>query len=174
MDFTKFIAEKEMIEPALKAGLYIVMQSHLPAQYQAFRMGLAGRPVDSATSSRLQDSNLAGRFGMYLNYWGPQNAKVFACLTVPRKAIMGFAERPACNQVWNDTLDDAWYRSIACPLRVLQRNTAAGSASSQGRRCGRSVHVCWQQHQPDHKADFEKRRCHRDSASATPQIRALG
>ena len=65
MDFTKFIAEREQIEPALKSGLYVVMQNHQKPEYQYFRMGLAGRPVDSATSSRLQDSNFgyfAGRF----------------------------------------------------------------------------------------------------------------
>ena len=36
MDFTKFIAEKEQIEPALKAGLYVVMQSHQKPEYQYF------------------------------------------------------------------------------------------------------------------------------------------
>ena len=93
MDFQYFIANKDQIEVATKPGLYIVWQNHLPPQYQAYRMGLAGRPVDSATSARLQDSNFAGRFGMYLNTWLPTSGTVFAVLTVPRTQIMGFAER---------------------------------------------------------------------------------
>ena len=53
----------------------------------------------------LQDSN-AGRFGVYLNYWEPQNAKVFPCLTVPRQAIMGFAERVIPASAENDNRPD--------------------------------------------------------------------
>ena len=49
MDFTYFIQNKEKIEAAQKAGLYAVMQSHIPKHLQAFRAGLAGKPVDSAT-----------------------------------------------------------------------------------------------------------------------------
>ena len=49
MDFTYFIQNKEKIEVAEKTGLYAVMQSHIPKTLQAFRCGLAGKPVDSAT-----------------------------------------------------------------------------------------------------------------------------
>jgi len=93
MDFTEFIRLRDTIEPGLKAGLYAVMQSHLPPQYSYFRCGLAGKPVDSATQFKIAEGTLASRFATYLNYWGPSNAKVYACLTVPRKSIMGFAER---------------------------------------------------------------------------------
>ena len=48
MDFTHFIAHQDEIEPALKSGLYIVQQSHLPLNLQAFRCGLAGKPSDAA------------------------------------------------------------------------------------------------------------------------------
>ena len=142
---------------------------------------------------------------MYLNYWGPQNAKVFACLTVPRQAIMGFAERVMSASAENDNRPDyarlhlsrtliavreaqmhqlairygmtSWMMPGTDPARARSeffKGTLQQALRAQGCRRGRSVHVCWQQHQPDHKADFEKRRCHRDSASATPQIRALG
>ena len=47
MDFTWFIANAERIEPALKSGLYIVQQSRIPPEYQAFRCGLAGKPSDA-------------------------------------------------------------------------------------------------------------------------------
>lgn len=40
MDFTWFIANAERIEPALKSGLYIVQQSRIPPEHQAFRCGL--------------------------------------------------------------------------------------------------------------------------------------
>lgn len=93
MDFQTFIAKKDEIEVGLKAGLYCVMQNHLPAEYQAFRCGLAGKPVDSATQFKSAEGNFASRFAQYLNYWLPTSAKVFACLTVPRRAQMGFAER---------------------------------------------------------------------------------
>lgn len=93
MDFTEFIRLKDTLEPSLKAGLYAVMQSHLPPEYSYFRAGLAGKPVDSATQFKSSEGTFASRFATYLNYWGPSNAKVYACLTVPRKSIMGFAER---------------------------------------------------------------------------------
>ena len=93
MDFTEFIRLKGTLEPGLKAGLYCVMQSHIPLEYQHFRCGLAGKPVDSATQFKSEEGNFSSRFAQYLNYWGPTNAKVFAVLTVPRNAIMGFAER---------------------------------------------------------------------------------
>ncbi len=93
MDFTKFIGRKDQIECAKKAGLYCVLQSHLPPQFQAFRCGLAGKPVDSATQFKSAEGNFSSRFAQYLNYWMPTDAKVFACLTVPRKSILGFAER---------------------------------------------------------------------------------
>ena len=83
MDFTHFIANQDQIEPALKSGLYIVQQSHLPRDYQAFRCGLAGKPSDAAQQAfQGKQSSFATRFASYLNYWLPTNAKVFACLTV--------------------------------------------------------------------------------------------
>ena len=106
MDFTKFIASKDQIEVALKAGLYIVQQSHLPAQYQAFRCGLAGKPVDSATQFKSAEGNFASRFATYLNYWLPTDAKVYACLTVPRQSIMGFAERVMPEKLEGDNRPD--------------------------------------------------------------------
>ena len=93
MDFTYFIQNKERIEVAEKPGLYCVMQSHLPKDRQAARAGLAGRPVDSATQFKSAEGNFSSRFAVYLNYWMPTDAKVYACLTVPRKSILGFAER---------------------------------------------------------------------------------
>ena len=93
MDFTYFIQNKENIEVAEKAGLYAIMQSHIPKNLQAFRCGLSGKPVDSATQFKSAEGNFASRFATYLNYWMPTDAKVYACLTVPRRSIMGFAER---------------------------------------------------------------------------------
>jgi hypothetical protein len=93
MDFTYFIQNKEKIEVAEKAGLYAVMQSHIPKNLQAFRAGLAGRNVDSATQFKSAEGNFSSRFAQYLQYWMPTDAKVYACLTVPRRSIMGFAER---------------------------------------------------------------------------------
>jgi len=106
MDFQYFIENKKQIEVAEKPGLYIVMQNHLPQQYQAFRLGLAGKPVDSATSTRLKDSNFAGRLGMYLQTWLPTSGTVFAVLTVPRTQIMGFAERVMPAREENDNRPD--------------------------------------------------------------------
>ena len=93
MDFTYFIANKERIEVAEKPGLYCVLQSHLPKDKQSWRCGLAGKPVDSATQFKSAEGNFSSRFATYLNYWLPTDAKVFACLTVPRRQIQGFAER---------------------------------------------------------------------------------
>ena len=93
MDFTYFIQNKERIEVAEKPGLYCVMQSHLPKDKQSWRAGLAGKPVDSATQFKSAEGNFSSRFATYLNYWLPTDAKVYACLTVPRKSILGFAER---------------------------------------------------------------------------------
>ena len=93
MDFTYFIQNKEKIEVAEKAGLYAIMQSHIPKNLQAFRCGLAGKPVDSATQFKSAEGNFSSRFAQYLNYWMPTDAKVYACLTVPRRSIMGFAQR---------------------------------------------------------------------------------
>ena len=61
MDFQTFIAKKDEIEVGLKVGLYCVMQNHLPAEYQAFRCGLAGKPVDSATQFKSAEGNFASR-----------------------------------------------------------------------------------------------------------------
>ena len=61
MDFTYFIQNKEKIEVAEKAGLYAVMQSHIPKNLQAFRCGLAGKPVDSATQFKSAEGNFASR-----------------------------------------------------------------------------------------------------------------
>ena len=94
MDFTFFIQNKDRIECGEKPGLYCVMQSHIPKEYQAYRCGLAGRNVDSATQFQTKQGNFASRFAIYLSAgFLPTNAKVFACLTVPRRQIQGFAER---------------------------------------------------------------------------------
>eukprot|EP00966_Prymnesium_polylepis_P252585 5839538-Prymnesium_polylepis.1 len=106
MDFTYFIENKELIAPALKAGLYCVMQSHLPRSKQAFRCGLAGKPVDSATQFKSAEGNFASRFAGYLNYWLPTDAKVFAILTVPRRAQIGFAERILPERTEGDNRED--------------------------------------------------------------------
>ena len=94
MDFTHFIANQDRIEPALKSGLYIVAQSHLPLNNQAFRCGLAGKPSDAAQRAfQGKQSSFSSRFATYLNYWLPTNAKVFAVLTVPRRIRAGFSDR---------------------------------------------------------------------------------
>ena len=93
MDFTHFIANQDTIEPALKSGLYIVQQSHLPLNLQAFRCGLAGKPSDAAQRAfQAKQSSFSSRFATYLNYWLPTNAKVFAVLTVPRRIRAGFSD----------------------------------------------------------------------------------
>ena len=69
MDFTHFIANQDTIEPALKSGLYIVQQSHLPLNLQAFRCGLAGKPSDAAQRAfQGKQSSFSSRFATYLNY----------------------------------------------------------------------------------------------------------
>ena len=94
MDFIDFIKD-DRLEMTEKAGLYCVMQSNIPKHLQAYRCGLAGKPVDSATQFKSAEGSFKSRFAQYLNYWRPERnaAKVFAVLTVPRKSIMGFAER---------------------------------------------------------------------------------
>ena len=93
MDFTYFIQNKERIPVAEKPGLYCVMQSHLPKDKQAYRCGLAGKPVDSATQFKSAEGNFSSRLATYLNYYLTTDAKIYACLTVPRKSVLGFAER---------------------------------------------------------------------------------
>ena len=93
MDFTYFIQNKHLIEPANKAGLYCIMQNHLPANLQAYRCGLAGLPKDSATSVSVEESSFASRFAGYLNYWLPTDAKIYALLTVDRQSIQGFTQK---------------------------------------------------------------------------------
>ena len=59
MDAEFLLAHKDEIEPANKPGLYILMQKQLPPQFQAYRCGLAGKPVDSATQFKSAEGNLA-------------------------------------------------------------------------------------------------------------------
>ena len=94
MDLTYFIQNKHLIEVAEKPGLYAIMQSHLPRPMQAFRCGLAGSQLDQAAKSfGSKEATFTSRFATYLNYWLPTDGKVYACLTVPRNRIPGFAER---------------------------------------------------------------------------------
>ena len=116
MDFTYFIQHKNEIEPALKAGLYCVMQSHIPESMQAFRCGLAGKPVDSATQFKSAEGNFSSRFATYLNYWLPTNAKVYAVLTVPRRTQLGFAERVMPERVEGDNREDYQLLHLATSL----------------------------------------------------------
>ena len=116
MEFTEFIQRKEEIEVALKPGLYIVAQN-LPANQQAFRCGLAGKPRDSATDVQMKEGNFASRFATYLNYWLPSNAKVFACLTVPRRRLQGFTEKLLPERVEGDNRTD------------IQRSVEAGAGT---------------------------------------------
>ena len=107
MDFTWFIANAERIEPALKSGLYIVQQSRIPPEYQAFRCGLAGKPSDAAQRAfQGKQSSFSSRFATYLNYWLPTNAKVFACLTVPRRIRAGFSDRVLNEREEGDNRED--------------------------------------------------------------------
>ena len=107
MDFTHFIAHQDEIEPALKSGLYIVQQSHLPLNLQAFRSGLAGKPSDAAQRAfQGKQSSFSSRFATYLNYWLPTNAKVFACLTVPRRIRAGFSDRVLNEREEGDNRED--------------------------------------------------------------------
>ena len=118
MDFTYFIQNKERIEAAQKAGLYAVMQSHIPKHLQAYRCGLAGKPVDSATKFKSGEGSFKSRFAQYLNYWRPERnaAKVFAVLTVPRKSIMGFAERVMPEQQDGDNREPYQLLHLEKPL----------------------------------------------------------
>jgi hypothetical protein len=86
MDLTFFIQHKEEIEVALKSGLYLIQQSHLPEKHQAFRCGLAGKPADFATRAfQSQQSSFSSRFANYLNYWLPTDAKVYGTTCDPRR-----------------------------------------------------------------------------------------
>ena len=107
MDFTFFIQNKDRIECGEKPGLYCVMQSHIPKEYQAYRCGLAGRNVDSATQFQTKQGNFASRFAIYLSAgFLPTNAKVFACLTVPRRQIQGFAEKVMPERLAGDNREE--------------------------------------------------------------------
>ena len=107
MDFTHFIANQDTIEPALKSGLYIVQQSHLPLNLQAFRCGLAGKPSDAAQRAfQGKQSSFSSRFAAYLNTWLPTNAKVFAVLTVPRRIRAGFSDRVLSERQEGDNRED--------------------------------------------------------------------
>ena len=107
MDFTWFIANAERIEPALKSGLYIVQQSRIPPEHQAFRCGLAGKPSDAAQRAfQGKQSSFSSRFATYLNYWLPTNAKVFAVLTVPRRIRAGFSDRVLSERQEGDNRED--------------------------------------------------------------------
>jgi hypothetical protein len=107
MDLTFFIQHKEEIEVALKSGLYLIQQSHLPEKHQAFRCGLAGKPADFATRAfQSQQSSFSSRFANYLNYWLPTDAKVYACLTVPRVIRAGFSERILTEREEGDNRED--------------------------------------------------------------------
>ena len=116
MDFTEFIRRKEEIEVALKPGLYIVAQN-LPANQLTFRCGLAGKPRDSATDVSLKEGNFASRFATYLNYWLLTDAKVFACLTVPRRRLQGFTEKLLPERAEGDNRTD------------IQRSVEAGAGT---------------------------------------------
>ena len=105
MDLTYFI--QNSIGPADKSGLYCVEQKHVPPSYRAFRCGLAGRPVDTATSVKTEEGNFKARFAMYLrNGWLPTDGKVHACLTVPRRSMQGFAERVMPERVIGDNREE--------------------------------------------------------------------
>ena len=112
MDFTHFIENKDHpdLSIALKSGLYIVQQSHLPKQYQAFRCGLVAKPSYSEYAAQRafqgKQSSFSSRFATYLNYWLPTNAKVFACLTVPRRIRAGFSDRVLNEREEGDNRED--------------------------------------------------------------------
>ena len=143
MDFTHFIAHQDEIEPALKSGLYIVQQSHLPLNLQAFRCGLAGKPSDAAQRAfQGKQSSFASRFATYLNYWLPTNAKVFAVLTVPRRIRAGFSDRVLSERQEGDNREDYAPRVITKHLfRYARRSfihscsgTACNVWASQGQK----------------------------------------
>ena len=109
MDFIDFIDNTDgRLEMTEKAGLYCVMQSNIPKHLQAFRCGLSGLPVSSATQFKSTEGNFKTRLLQYLNYWRPERnaAKVFAVLTVPRKTIMGFAERVMPEKMEGDNREE--------------------------------------------------------------------
>ena len=83
------------------------MQSNVTPRLQAFRCGLAGKPVDSAAQFKSAEGSFKSRFSQYLNYWRPERnaAKVHAVLTVPRRSIMGFAERVMPAIIEGDNLE---------------------------------------------------------------------
>lgn len=119
MDFEFFIANKASIECGEKPGLYIVMQANQKPELQWYRMGLAGKPVDSATQFKSKSGNFSTRFAQYLNYWGPTGAKVYACLTVPRVTIQGFAERIMPSKNADDGRED--YALLHTAKTLIQR-----------------------------------------------------
>jgi len=109
MDFIDFIDNKDgRLEMTEKAGLYCVMQSNIPKHLQAFRCGLAGKPVSSATQFKSTEGSFKTRYLQYLNYWRPERnaAKVYAVLTVPRKTIMGFAEKVMPEKMEGDNREE--------------------------------------------------------------------
>ena len=110
MDLTYFIQNKSKIEVAEKVGLYCVSQSHIPAQYQAYRCGLAGKNVEDP-AFRSTESNFSGRMGRYLSAgWLPTDGKIWACITVPRVKIAGYSERvvdPSSTKEGSRRMDDA-------------------------------------------------------------------
>ena len=119
MDVIDFINNTDdRLEMTEKAGLYCVMQSNIPKHLQAHRCGLAGKPVDSATKFKSGEGSFKSRFAQYLNYWRPERnaAKVFAVLTVPRKSIMGFAERVMPEQQDGDNREPYQLLHLEKPL----------------------------------------------------------
>ena len=110
MDFLTFLAKKDEIEVSGKAGLYCIMQNHIPTHLQAARCGLAGKPVDSATQFKSAEGTFLSRFSQYANYFMPTSFSVYACLTVPRKTILGFTERVMPERVDGDNRED-WART---------------------------------------------------------------
>ena len=119
MDVIDFINNTDdRLEMTEKAGLYCVMQSNIPKHLQAHRCGLAGKPVDSATKFKSGEGSFKSRFAQYLNYWRPERnaAKVFAVLTVPRKSIMGFAERVMPEQQDGDSREPYQLLHLEKPL----------------------------------------------------------
>ena len=81
MDFIDFIENKNgRLEMTEKAGLYCVMQSNIPKHLQAYRCGLAGKPVDSATKFKSGEGSFKSRFAQYLNYCGDRREMLPKCL----------------------------------------------------------------------------------------------
>ena len=127
MDLTYFIKSKRQIEVAEKRGLYLVMQSHVPAQYQAYRCGLAGRDVEDP-AYRSTEGNFAARFAGYLSSgWLPTDGKVFACLTVKRGRVVD----PNSKKEGYRRMDDA--RLL---IAVLEERYHRNLVSMGGKRLG--------------------------------------